>query len=84
MTRKEWLETFLKLADNDAPCVDYRKKLRIVNAKDLSHHIRKLTDYRHELKAINDNEARVAKLKATRIKSAKIKKVKRERLEFEE
>lgn len=58
MTRKQWLKTFLHLADSGAAAVDYRKKLRI-KTNVLGKHINKLGEYRKELTDIIAEEERI-------------------------
>lgn len=48
MTRREWLEKFIELADSGAPTVEYRRHCR-VKAQHLPRHVRKLDQYRAEL-----------------------------------
>jgi len=55
MTRKEWLETFINLADGGAKCVEYRRKLRI-KAQNLPTYIKSLGGFRRELGAIKEKE----------------------------
>ena len=55
MTRKQWLETFLHLADSGAAAIDYRKRLRL-KTNVLGIHIAKLGSYREELAAIIKQE----------------------------
>lgn len=55
MTRKQWLEIFIHLADTGAPALEYRKRLRLkTNA--LRQHINKLGKYRAELNDILQKE----------------------------
>lgn len=55
MTRKEWLEKFLELADSGAPTVAYRKHLRIM-LNDLPPHIKNIGKYRKELAELREQE----------------------------
>ena len=51
MTRKQWLELFISLADSGAPALDYRKRLRL-KTNVLGGHIANLGKYREELAAL--------------------------------
>lgn len=70
MERKQWLETFLKLADNAAPAIEYRKRLRIMSNA-LGPHVKRITEYRKELQDIYDYENEV---QAQLYKQEKLKK----------
>jgi len=56
MNRKEWLETFLRLADKGANTLEYRRYLRIM-AKDLPAHVRAMDNYRRELNELYSTES---------------------------
>ena len=60
-TRKEWLETFINLADGGASSLEYRRKLGIL-AQHLPPHVKSLTAYRNELGEIKQSEELAAKL----------------------
>ena len=55
MTRKEWLETFLHLADNNAIAMEYRRKLGI-RAQKLPTFVKRIPGYRKELAALRAEE----------------------------
>ncbi len=55
MERKEWLETFLRLADSNATTLQYRKLLRL-KANALAPHVKNLSVYRQELQDIYEQE----------------------------
>jgi hypothetical protein len=55
MTRREWLEKFIELADSGAPTVEYRRHCR-VKAQHLPRHVRKLDQYRAELAKLVEDE----------------------------
>jgi hypothetical protein len=55
MTRQEWLEKFIELADGNAPTPDYRRYCRI-KAQQLPRHVRRLAEYRTELKTLQAAE----------------------------
>ena len=55
MERKKWLETFLWLADNNRPGIEYRKRLRVMHAQ-LPKLIKRIPAYRKELAAILEAE----------------------------
>lgn len=74
MDRKQWLETFLELADKGAPTLEYRKRLRI-KVNPLRDHIKNIGSYRKELQDIKDEEER------TREKARKADAARKRRLE---
>ncbi len=55
MTRREWLEKFIWLADRNKPARDFRTKIGIRFA-DIPNEIKKLGKYREELEDILDAE----------------------------
>jgi len=78
-TRKQWLETFIGLADKGAAAIEYRKRLRIKSAP-LQVLIKKLTKFRHELNEIVEQEEAVKKkeiARANRLKAAEAARRKR-------
>lgn len=75
MTRKEWLQAFLRLADSGASAVNYRKELRIMN-KELAGHVKKLGKYRKELADILEQERLAEKQRREKLKAAERKQAK--------
>lgn len=70
MTRKEWLETFIRLCDTGAKILDFRRYCR-VKAQHLPRHTKKLQQYRTEL----------ARLQAKEDETKKIEELRQKRLE---
>lgn len=62
MERKEWLKTFIWLADNNRPALEYRKRLGVAHAK-LPVIIKKLPAFRKELAEILEKERLDVELK---------------------
>ena len=58
MTRKEWLENFIRLADTGASTLEYRRHCRI-KAQHLPRHIAQLPSFRAELERLVAEEAEV-------------------------
>lgn len=55
MTRKEWLEAFLRCVDTGASTLDFRRYCR-VKAQHLPRHMSKTQSYRDELARLNAEE----------------------------
>lgn len=72
MERKEWLETFLWLADNNRPAIEYRKRLGVKHNK-LPVIIKKIPAFRKELADI------LAAEQAEKDRAELVKKLKEER-----
>lgn len=68
MNRKEWLETFLFLADNNKSAREYRRRLGL-KPQELRGHVRSIPQYRLELERIEQEE----KKKARNVKQRKAK-----------
>ena len=58
-TRKQWLETFIKLAVSGAAALEYRKQLKL-KTNVLGPHIKRLGKYQEELAEIKAKESAVA------------------------
>jgi peptidoglycan hydrolase CwlO-like protein len=77
MNRKQWLKTFLDLADSNSPTIEYRKKLRL-KARELGPHVQNIARYRAELAEILSGEAKVAAEAAAETKKLEDAKKRRE------
>jgi len=55
MRTRQWIETFLRLADSGAPATDYRRQLGL-KTNILGKHIARINEYRKELAAIKAQE----------------------------
>lgn len=55
MNRKKWLETFLDLADNNRPAIEYRKRLRLKFGA-LPKLVKQIPEFRKELQQLRDKE----------------------------
>jgi len=73
MTRKEWLETFLTLADRNAPAMQYRRKLGI-RAQKLPTFVRQIGSFRKELEKLHAEDIYAANRKK---KEESLKKARR-------
>jgi len=62
MTRKEWLETFLNLADRNASSIEYRQKLGL-RAQKLPAFVKNIPGYRKELALLLEEDKHVANRK---------------------
>ena len=78
-TRKEWLETFLWLADRNRPAREFRNKLG-VRIPDLKKHISAINSYRNELNALYVKEKTDKRKLQNRVKSNHKKKSKKTNL----
>jgi len=63
MNRKQWLETFIELADSGAPALQYRRKLGL-KTNVLGTHVKQLGLYRDELNNICEQEEKAKKMEA--------------------
>jgi len=71
MERKEWLKTFIDLADRNAKALEYRKALRI-KAQLLPVHVRNLEAYRRELSDLEKVERRNKVAMSSKTKEKKV------------
>jgi len=80
LSRREWLEKFIELADSGAPTLDYRRYLRI-KAQHLPRYIGGLASCRVELAALveQDKQAEVQEKKPEAPKETRRDKVQRRR-----
>jgi hypothetical protein len=62
MERKKWLEIFMRLVNTGARLVDYRRELRLFPPQ-VKIHLRKIEEYRQELIAIRNAEAKAEQMK---------------------
>lgn len=80
LSRKEWLKKFLELFDNNRPTIEYRKFLRILG-KDINAHVKRVDQYRKELKTLEREEEKLVWLE--RMRAARQARLIKERLERE-